>query len=226
MTDSNDHLFVPRHELKKLAELLQEIPGLVSDLSVSVRRQDRIGLPGGARKPKRPSEQPLPYRIDAVEAGDELHNELGTWVRLVCEYRDLDERPKDTTPALARWLDTNLIALGMTEGAENALEAVGAAVDRVRWIVCPPQAVRHIDQERLSNARKLRLNARGIATLATELGDEYRNLSKRRVLYLHERRYIAPVPGPWRKDWVMFLVGDVMDAHLDHPIREERAVSA
>lgn len=223
---NDDHLFVPRHELKALGELLKEIPGLVSDLSVSVRRQDRIGIPGGARKPKRPSEQPLPYRIDASEAGDELHNELGTWVRIVCEYRGIEDRPKDTTPALARWLDTNLIALGMTEGAQAAFEAIGNSVDRVRWIVCPPPEVRHIDEHRLAEARRLRLNARGIATLATELGDEYRHLSKRRVLYLHERRYIAPVPGPWRKDIILFLVGDVMDAHLDHPIREERAVSA
>jgi hypothetical protein len=221
-----DHLFIPRHELDALSALLREIPGLMADLSVSVRRQDRIGLRGEAKKPKRPSEQPLPYRVDAVDAGDELHNELGTWVRIVCEYRGIEQRPRDTTAALARWLDKNLIALGMTEGTENALEAVGKAVDRVQWIVCPPEPVRHIDQQRLESARKLRLNARGIATLASELGDEYRHLSKRRVLYLKEREWIKQVPGPWRKDWVLFLVGDVMDAHLAHPIRDERAVSA
>lgn len=223
---AEDHLFIPRHELDALSGLLREIPSLVADLSVSIRRQDRIGIQGKSRKPKRPTEQPLPYRIDAVDAGDELHNELGTWVRIVCEYRDIEERPRDTTAALARWLNANLIALGMTKGADNALEAVGKAVDRVRWIVCPPEPVRHIDQVRLDSARGLILNARGIATLATELGEAYRHLSKRRVLYLNEREYIRPVPGPWRKDWVLFYVGDVMDAHLAHPIREEHAASA
>lgn len=254
--DNPNHMFIPRHELTKLRELLDEIPALALELGITVTKQARLGSVGRGSKPSRPSEQPLPYNVGASDAAEHLHNTLVGWVRHILEYRGLRYDDTITTPArwlptewvpgefvgplqpgrpavttapvstagLARWLDRHLIALAMTEGSETALEEIGAAVDRASWIVCPPVTPIVVDETRVKQARRLMLNARGIATLARELGEEYRHLTKRRIFVLRDKDLVRPVPGPWRPDWPMlFRVGEVMDAHLVLPIRERHA---
>lgn len=90
---SVDHLYIPRHTLKLISTTLREIPELCIDLEIALTKQDRLSMRGGNRRPKRPSEQPLPYSEDASEAGETLHHVLGTWVRAVCEQRDLEYMP-------------------------------------------------------------------------------------------------------------------------------------
>ncbi|WP_280186268.1 hypothetical protein [Nocardia gipuzkoensis] len=235
-----------RHEINLLRALLRKVPYLVTDLAPAIAKQARLGEVGRSRKPRRPSEQPLPYNADALAAADELHNVIGGWVRLVCEQRGVEFRPVGWLPAtfigplrpgqhrmypgyvpttvdLAFWLDRNLVSLAMTEGAETVRPELKAAVLRAHRIACPPKLTVVIDQHKLNEARALCLNANGVATLARELGEEYRHLSRRRVHVLHEAELIKPIPGPWRKDWVLFKVGEVLDAHLVLPIRERHA---
>lgn len=222
--DNPNHMFIPRHELSKLREVLSEIPSLASDLPVTIIKQARLGEVGRSRKPRRPSEQPLPYHLDAARIADELHNALGGWVRLTCEQRAIEYTGSTTTAGLARWLDRNIVALAMTEGSETALEELGRLTDAAHNVVCPPVRPIVVDMKRHEKARKQRLNAAGIVTMAKELGEEYRHLTARRVKVLKEAGMIRPAPGPWRPDWPTFyIVGDVLDAHLALPIRERHA---
>jgi hypothetical protein len=223
MLDNPNHMFIARHDLKVLRRVLREIPELATELGVAVTKQARLGEVGRSRKPRRPSEQPLPYHVGASEIADQLHNALVGWVRLVCEQRAIAYDGPTSTPGVARWLERNLVALAMTEGAETALGEIQEAVRAAEWIVCPPAKPIVIDEAQHDRARALRLNANGIATLAKELGEEYRHLTRRRVFVLKDAGLVEPVPGPWRADWMLFLVGDVLDAHLQLPIRERHA---
>ncbi|MFF3221711.1 hypothetical protein ACFYV7_02850 [Nocardia suismassiliense] len=220
MTEHPNHLYLDRIELRALAELLREIPDLAEDLSISLTRQSRLSTRGDYRMNRRPSEQPLPYNPAASRAADELHAVLVSWVRLVCEQRGLDYAGSPSTPGLARWLDRNLIALAMTEGAEGAPAEIRTVVQAALWIVCPPAARIELDEQKLEQARRHRLNASGIATLAKELGAEYQGLTVRRIQTLRNAGKIAPLPGPWAPGWPeLYTVGEVLDEHLVHPMR-------
>jgi hypothetical protein len=219
-----NHMFVGRHEVKLLRELLRDIPALAIELGIAVTKQARLGEIGRNRKPRRPSAPPLPYHLGAAEAAEELHNELVGWVRLTCEQRVINYEGSISTPGLARWLERNVVALAMTEGAENAYVGIKDAVQRAEWIVCPPVMPVVYDQQKYEKARRLRLNPSGIAALVKELDEKYRHLTARRVRVLRDAGLIERAPGPWHPDWPeLFVVGEVLDAHLELPIRERHA---
>ncbi|GAA5102705.1 hypothetical protein [Nocardia iowensis] len=225
MIEHPNHLYLDRIELRALAELLREIPDLAEDLGISLTRQSRLSTRGDYRMNRRPSEQPLPYNPAASRAADELHAVLVSWVRLVCEHRGLEYTGSPSTPGLARWLDRNLIALAMTEGAESAPGEIRTVVQAALWIVCPPAAPVVLDEAMVTKARQHRLNASGIATLAKELGDEYQGLTVRRIQTLRDAGKIAPLPGPWAPGWPeLYIVGEVLDEHLAYPIRRRARV--
>lgn len=219
MTNTAEHRYIERHDVKLLRGYLLDIPEIAEDLAVAVMRQDRYERGGGGAA-RRPSEQPLPFSIAAHEAAEHLHNTLGGWVRVVCEHQDRRYDGPDTTPGLARWLLRNLETLAVIPGAETALGEIKEAKEAAERIACPPPMIVHVDEQRLAVARSQRLNAGGIAALARELGDEWRHLTKRRVHVLAEAGLIAPVPGPWHRRWpAQWIVGEVLDAHLVLPIR-------
>ncbi|MFF0528268.1 hypothetical protein ACFYT3_07740 [Nocardia amikacinitolerans] len=220
MNDEPNHLYLSRGELRELADLLREIPDLSEDLAISRSRQAKLGSRGDYRMHRRASEQPLPFNPAAARAADHLQAVLVGWVRLVCEQRGLDYSGSTTTAGLSRWLDKNLIALAMTVGVESARREIGEAVLAATTVVCPPPAKVDLEPSMIDQARTHRLNASGIATLAKELGDEYRSLTVRRVQTLRDAGKIAPVPGPWAPDWPeVFVVGEVLDQHRAHPSR-------
>ncbi|WP_067466098.1 hypothetical protein [Nocardia amamiensis] len=220
MTEHRDHLFLDRSQLRALAELLREIPGIADDLELTRTRQSRLSTRGDYRMDRRASEQPLPFNPAAAAAADELHAVLVTWARLVCEERGLDYDGSPSTAGLARWLDRNLVALAMTAGAETALDEIQSVVQAALRIICPPAPPIVWDEVKVKQAREHRLNASGIATLAKELGEEYRNLTVRRIRTLRDAGKIAPIPGPWAPGWPeMFVVGEVVDAHRAYPTR-------
>ncbi|WP_431954152.1 hypothetical protein [Nocardia lijiangensis] len=227
MTDEPNHLYLSRAEVRELVGSLREIPDLAEDLAIARTRQDKLGSRGDYRMQRRPSEQPLPYNPAAARAADHLHAVLVGWVRLVCEQRGLDYTGSTTTAGLSLWLDKNLIALAMTPGVESAPREIGEAVRAATRVVCPPAVEVNLEPSMIDQARTHRLNASGIATLAKELGDEYRSLTVRRVQTLRDAGKIAPVPGPWAPDWPeMFVAGDVLDQHLAHPRRSRGKAAA
>ncbi|MEU8895478.1 hypothetical protein [Nocardia sp. NPDC048505] len=222
MSDDFRDLFLDRTELRALAGLLREIPDLAEDLTISMTKQARTGV--RVRTRGRSTHQALPYDPAAAEAAAALHATLVSWVRLVCEQRDLEYSGSTTTAGLARWLDRNLVALAMTDGVQAAPAGIRAVVERAQRIVCPSREPIVLDASTLERARAHRLNASGIAALAKELGDEYRTLTVRRVQTLRDAGRIAPLPGPWAPDWPeQFVVGRVLDEHRCHPTRRRRA---
>ncbi|MEU2033420.1 hypothetical protein [Nocardia amamiensis] len=220
MTEYLDHLFLDRSQLRALAELLREIPGIAEDLELTRTRRSRLSARGDYRMNRRASEQPLPFNPAAADAADELHATLVSWARLVCEERGLDYNGSPSTAGLARWLDRNLVALAMTQGAETVLDEIRSVVQAALRVICPPAAPIVLDEAKVRQAREHRLNASGIATLAKELGEEYRSLTVRRIQTLRDAGKIAPIPGPWAPGWPeIFVVGQVLDEHLAYPTR-------
>lgn len=251
MIDNANHMFIERHEYIKLGELLLTIPSLSVDLWISETRQARLGMNEGHGS----SEQPLPYEYSAAEAADKLHAVLTTWARTVCEQRGVEYMPLgyvslgtmgplprgirwlpaeyiESTPGVARWLRRYRMALAMTEGAEMAYGDIKAVTDDAARIICPPARPIVVDEAKVQRARKMRLNARGIAIMARELGEEYRNLNVRRIQTLATAHKIEPLPGPWFAEFddsgkvnltAQYVVGEVLDAHLTHRIRRQDA---
>ncbi|WP_282777313.1 MULTISPECIES: hypothetical protein [unclassified Nocardia] len=220
-----DHLYLSHDAIRELDRLLREIPDLSDDLADAFACRTRLNGPTEYRLQPRSATQPLPYNPAASKAADHLHAVLSSWTRLICEQRGLPYTAGTTTPALARWLHRNLIAFAMTEGVESAPAELAAAVATATRIVCPPARDRSIDDAQLAQARRTRLSASGIATLAKELSGDYQGLTVRRVRTLRDAGRIDPVPGPWSPDLPeMFVVGEVLDAHLAYPAR--RSVAA
>ncbi|MGW2664155.1 hypothetical protein ACWCW7_24605 [Nocardia tengchongensis] len=203
--------------------MLAAIPGLVEDLEDSVNGRARLGA-ANTRLSGRTSDQPLPFSVGAARVRDHLHATLVGWVRLVCEQRALAYRGPTSTAGLAAWLRTNLIALAMTEGVETAPAELRAAAEAAERVICPPAPRFVVDDASVEAARRARLNVSGIVTLAKELGEAFRTVTVRRIQTLRDAGKVAPVPGPWAPDWPeLFLVGDVLDAHLEHPMRRRKS---
>lgn len=216
----SETFYLPREQQAELVELLDQVPFLVEQLAITITRQDRLGA--GPRISRGKTTQPLPYNANASEAADNLHWELTGWVRRVCEQRNLTYDSRNNTISLARWLRRWIIALALTEGAEAALIDIEAAVSEARHAIDrPPPHRPHINPELLAEADRQLLNARGIEHLARELDTRYRNLNRRRVHALHEAGRITPAANI--EGTHLYRIGDVLVAHLSHPIRRKTA---
>lgn len=223
--EASTHLYLDAAALRELAELLAGIPSLAEDLEDAVTGRARLGT-ANIRLSSRTSDQPLPFSVGAAKVRDHLHAGLVAWVRLVCEQRALDYSGPTSTAGLALWLRQNLIALAMTEGVESAPSDIRSAVEAAERVVCPPSQRFTVDAASIEAARRARLNASGIVTLAKELGEPFCTVTVRRIQTLRDAGRVAPVPGPWAPDWPeQFLVGDVLDAHLAHPIRRRKSTA-
>lgn len=219
MTAQADHFYLPRAEQAKLDAILAAVPGLVDDLAVTLTRQDRFVT--GPRIGRRKNESAMPFNPAASDAADALHTELVGWVRLVCEQRAMAYEGGAGTAALSAWLRRWMIALAMTEGAEEALPRIDGVVRECRRItdrpIEPPQPEPNAIQ--LAHIRGMLLNARGCAAAAREAGVV---LTQRRVKHLAE---VHAVTAVWTTvDGVrLFRLGDVLDAHLSLLEREHAA---
>lgn len=202
---NTDHLFIERHEIQKLVVLLREIPELVEELSVTLTRQDQLGS-GGARVSMGEREQPLPFNVNASEVADDLHNTLVGWVRHVCESRVLDYTGSTSTIGLARWLDRNVIALAMTEGAGTALDEVQYAMRRARWATDrPPVRLATVsDPDRVEQARAARVTAAEAERMMPTLG--HPPLKAETIRKWFERGKISQGASDCR-----YRLGDILD---------------
>jgi len=221
-----DHYYLPRSDQDKLADLLYpgakapahiyaaSIPSLLEDLAVAITRQDRMGSP--IRIASGSDEQPLPVNLHAVEAADALRSELVGWVNLVREQRQLTYTGGGSTLELARWLKRWVMALAMSEGADQALISIQRAVRTARRAVdCPVERpLPAPDAQKLAEADRMILGVRGIATLAKEMGGKFEGLTVRRVRYLaNEAKLIEPVQVAGSER--LYRVGDVRRAHIE-----------
>ena len=246
MTDA-DHFFLPREHQRAVVTILRKIPDLVEDLAISITRQDRVAL-NGPRVSRGERVQPLLFNVNSSEAADALHHELARWARFVCEERGIEYWPvgythrpgfvgpllprerrlpaayRESTIGLARWLDRYIVALAMTEGAETALDEIRDAYD-VAWRAtnAPRERARPpIDLEQHERARRTELHRDAIEKAARELGEKYSGLTAKRVDTLRRRNKIQAVRCLVASRAEIFVLGDVLDAHLAYPTRARR----
>lgn len=242
-----DHFYLKRSDQQQLLDDLHKVPELALELQIAITNQSRIGGGRFGKKTKQKLAELWPYQPEAAEVADDLHDTLEHWARVVCERRQLPYVPRgyhyprgfigptrehekrtpigytETTPGYARWLNRHVIDLAMIDDAVKAKDDIRAVIKHAERIVCPAYSPVEINEERVEAARNDQFNAHGIAVAATELGEEYRNLTERRVQVLRDAGKIRPVvqlSKSWDPSWPRkYRLGDVLDAHLQHPIR-------
>ncbi|MFC9786452.1 hypothetical protein [Rhodococcus sp. NPDC127528] len=222
-------------EMRALRELIREIPGLVEDLAIALTRQSRIS--GGPRVDSGTDEQPLPYDIGASDAHDLLNQTLTDWASLVYagafthprgfigplhpHERRRPTLPGTTTLAVARWLERHITSLARVSGAEDAYDEISHAMQRCRN-ACDQhddRAVIPIDDTKVDKARDEELHAAEIEIAARKIGGEWANLTARRVRTLAKAERIHAIRCVVATRAEIYVLGEVLDAHLVHPAR-------
>lgn len=129
--------FVCSDCVRVLRQDLVSVPALVDDLLTTISRQDVLGASGG----RRAAETALSWKEHASEALWDLNNTITTWTRDVLELRGLSseivDRSVDMQPthhrvtiSAARWLLANVESLAMQPDVGEAVDEIGAAVQR------------------------------------------------------------------------------------------------
>lgn len=214
--------FLDRRDQARLREKLELVPGLVQELAITVTRRARIQRTGlGTPRRQKPGSR-LPFHLAAAAAQDELHNSLTTWVRHVCEERQIRYAGHSDDITLARWLRRNMVALALTEGSEEACEDIIARIEECqRQIDLPPEDEIVIDRARVREANRQVLTAGQVERIAGRLGAMGVGLNKRRVETLARKGVLRPcgLDGDVR----FYRLGDVLDAHHRVEKRKTRA---
>lgn len=219
----SDHFYLPRKDQSALLVLLRQLPALVEELAITETRQAvvrKVGM-GSPRRPKK-RDSTLPYHAGAFEASMALHNELGTWIRLVCEQRAVEQPTAIDILTRAHWLDKHMISLAMTEGAEVASSQIHACVSECeRMIDLPPEDEIFIDHARIEQANRFVGPAAQIAKLASKLGEHGKGLTERRIKTLTSAEVLRPcgLDGDTR----FYRMGDALRAHYQHARRSKPA---
>ncbi|WP_182359543.1 hypothetical protein [Tomitella gaofuii] len=220
VTDT-DGFFLDRPGQQELRGLLEQIPGLVEDLAVTVTRQDRVRS-GGRGRSGRLDASPMPVNLHAVEMRDELHAVLAGWVRRTCEARQLTYDGTGDLLGVARWLRRWLIAVALTDGADDVVAQVAAAMRRCRRAVdLPPEDGVQLDDRQVQRARMLTFSRQGIRDMCRQIGGDARGVTKRRLETLIDGGHVVPVRviRVGRDQTDIYRLGDVLDAHAAVPQR-------
>jgi hypothetical protein len=160
----------------------------------------------------------VPYHIGASDAADAMHNALTTWVRFVCEERQVYYRGHDDDVSLSRWLRTQVTVLALIPGSEESCDEIVACIDECRRQVdLPPDDDIVIDAARVREANRQVLTAGQVEKIAGKLGSLGKGLNKRRVETLVRQRELFPCARDG--DVRFYRLGDVLDAH--HRKREK-----
>lgn len=171
----SETFYLDREGQRKLVKLLREIPSLVEDLAITICRRDRIArpMPGGRTSVER-VEMPLPINLDAVDAADALADTLLQWVQDVCEARQISWAGPTNALTLAKWLDRNVIALALTDGADNAPGQIGHRIKMARRTVDLPadEICAEPDTEKINLSYDMLLTARELAGIMPQLGEK------------------------------------------------------
>lgn len=126
---------------KELHALLADFGWLCEELEVTVVRQDRLatGVIG------RSSDNPSPVNVGAMELARNLHGQLSTIVRDLCETHGSWELPADRNQAMAGWLYKHSQAITCSPHAGQIMreirtgtEAVLQVINRVSRMYCGP----------------------------------------------------------------------------------------
>lgn len=216
MTADDDQWFIPRKDQSAILAALRKVPLLAEELAITETRQASVSKSGmgGGRHPKK-LESRLPFHIGAFDATNALHAELGTWIRLACEQRGIEAPEAGDMISRARWLNRNILALAMTEGADEAPGAIcNAVADCERVIDLPPDDEIIIDPQRLRAANGQVVTAYQVEKIAAKLGAVGKGLNRDRVRYLVRAKSLRSCATDG--DTTFYRLGDVLQSHIRH----------
>ncbi|MGS2805352.1 hypothetical protein [Nocardia sp. MW-W600-9] len=212
-------MFLSRADCNELVAALREIPDLLEPLALAIVRGDRQGLDVSTCRPAPQSKPPID--VAAQQMADDLHNLLTGWVRVVCEQRAIDPPAVETIPAAAKWLDRNVIALAMTEGATDAFRSITRAITALqRRLDRPGDGT--LTEDELAGANRMVLTAYGIDKVVHLLGERGEGLSRRRVEVLDKAGALHPCSRDRDTGTRFYRLGDILEAHAVHPRRGAR----
>lgn len=206
--------FLPRREQMILSDKLSGIPSLMEDLAITITRQARIQRSGWGNLRRQKPGSRLPFHIAAADAADELHNALSTWVRFVCEERQIHYTGHDDDITLSRWLRKHMVSLALTQGSDEAFDDIIGKIDECRRQVdLPPDDEVVIDRKRVEAANKSVVTLATISTVAGRLGDMGRGLNRDRLRLLVKHGDLRSVGTDPDTGTNFYRLGDVLHAH-------------
>lgn len=209
-------MFLSRDDCHKLVAALREIPDLLEPLALAIVRGDRQGLDASTCRPAPQSKPPID--VAAQQMADDLHNLLTGWVRVVCDQRAMEVPEVGTIPAAAKWLDLNVIALAMTEGAGDAYRSITRAIAALqRRLDRPGDGT--LTEDEIAGANRQVLTAYQIDKVVHLLGERGVGLSRRRVEVLDKAGALHPCSRDKDTGTRFYRLGDILAAHAIHPRR-------
>lgn len=108
----------------ELGDVLAELPWLLRQLDITVTRQDKLNLGVVGRSP---NASPSPINIGAMELARNLHGQLGTTVRDLCEARGLMCPQLEHAAEMAGWLHRHVQVITLSaEAGQIMRETLGA----------------------------------------------------------------------------------------------------
>lgn len=224
MTTDTDHLYLDRDTLRLLSDRLGKVRDWVAaELENAITNQVAFTNKTIQRATK-DDEVPLAFNVRASDVAYQLTGTLRGWVLHVCTARDLPWPGEGRAPHFAVWLDRHLIDLALTEEAPTAYAQIIEAFDAA-WTTIdrPPVREYKIDNAKVDAARTLELHADGIAAAAREIGGSYSGLNARRVRTLAKANRVTAVRCVVATRAEVYVLGEVLDAHLAHPTRNRPA---
>ncbi|GAC71016.1 hypothetical protein [Gordonia soli] len=218
-----DGFFITRAEIDHLKEKLDAVvhPDLLDAMYAALAADASMGgiAGGGGGHKQQHSKPPYAMHIDALI--DELHNELTTVIRDMCETRKI-EVPDigGATQDAARWLIRYRFGLALMEEAPLHYRHLTTVIDKCLRSVNQLQPEYRVTPAKVEAANRQVVTARQVEKLARQLGDEGRGLTVRRVKYLREHDMLTGTKDHDSDTWFYHL-GDVIAAHKR--ARENRA---
>lgn len=128
-----------------LRQDLSSVPALVEDLLTTITRQDVLGASGG----RRAAETAIPWKDHATQVLWVLNSAMTGWVRVLLEHNNLRSEVVDraydgqathhrVTISASRWLLAHITSLSLHEGAGEAVDEIGDAVQRAYQAIDRP----------------------------------------------------------------------------------------
>lgn len=213
--------YMPRHEQQKLREKLDQLPGLVEDLAVTITGQARVMRPGlGRLKHQKPGSR-LPFNLKAAAASNELDRCLAGWVHFICQRRQIKYTGPRNTLSHGNWLKRNISVLALLEGAEIAYDDIAGRILECQDIIdLPPDDEIHIDRARVKAANKSVVTLSTIDGIARRCGAVGLNRDRLRLLVKAGLVKVASVDKDTGTHF--YRLGAVLDAHNKHTRRNRK----
>lgn len=213
--------YLPREGQAALRKKLATMPRLIEDLAVTITRQSRIQRTGVGKLHRVKPGSKLPYNQGAVDAADELHNALVTWVRFTCEHRQIHYTGPGNSVALAGWLHRHMTALALTPGSEEAGDDLGARIDACwKMVDLPPDDEIVIDRARVREANRSVVTLATIGPIACRLGEMGVGLNRERLRLLAKRGDLKAIGTDVDTGTKFYRLGDVLHAHFKRERRK------